>query len=55
MKYFGNCWKDLHQIHMQDVFGPSLVEFEDQGQRSKLPGTKRHFWPFWQPACLCLV
>jgi len=24
MKYFGNRWTDLRQIHMEDVFGPSL-------------------------------
>jgi len=24
MKYLWNCWTDLHQIHSEDVFGPSL-------------------------------
>ena len=24
MKYLGNRWTDLHQIHKEDVFGPSL-------------------------------
>ena len=31
---------DLRQIHTEDVFGPSLDEFECQGQRSRSPGTK---------------
>jgi len=24
MKYLGNRWTDLRQIHTEDVFGPSL-------------------------------
>ena len=39
MKYLGNRWTDLRQIHMEDVFGPSLGKFEGQGHQ----GQKRHF------------
>jgi len=39
MKYLGNRWTDLRQIHMEDVFGPSLGRV----WRSRSPGTKRHF------------
>jgi len=44
MRYLGNLWMDLRQIHTEDVslFRRS-VEFEGQGQRSRSPGTKRHF------------
>jgi len=36
---------------------PCSDEFEDQGQRSRSPRTRRHFFrPFWRSACgLCLV
>ena len=30
---------DLRRVHLKYVFGPSLREFECQGQRSRLPGT----------------
>ena len=59
MKYLGNRWTDLHQIHTEDVFGSSLGEFEVQGQRSKVKvtGDKNGiFRPFRRPACgLCLA
>jgi len=52
MKCPRNCWTDLHQIHREDVFGFSLRRV----WRSRSPWTKRHFWPFWRPACgLCFV
>jgi len=50
MKCLRNCWTDLRQIHMEDVFGPSL----GQVLRSKFKVTrdeKWHFWPFRWPAC----
>ena len=35
---------------------PHSDVFEGQGQRSRSPGQKQHFQPFWWPACgLCLV
>jgi len=39
MKYLGNRWMDLHQIHREDMFGPCLGEFEGQGHQ----GQKWHF------------
>jgi len=58
--YLGNNrWRDLRQIHREDVFGPSLgwiwVWSKVKGQRLRSPRTK-HFRPFRQHACgLCLV
>jgi len=38
---------DLCQIHMDDVFGPSLGRV--WRSRSRLSGTKKmFFWPFWR-------
>jgi len=34
---------DLRQIYMEDVFGPSLGEFEGKGQGSRSPGTETAF------------
>jgi len=43
MKYLWNCWMDLSQIHMEDVFGPSVRWV----WRSRSPGTKNGFFgPF---------
>jgi len=54
-KYIGNRWTDLHQIHAEDVFGPSVGRV----WRSKVKVTrdkKRHFSVLWWHACsLCLV
>jgi len=37
---------DLRQIHMEDVFGPSLGQI----WRSRSPRTQKGiFWPFWRP------
>jgi len=36
MKYFGNRWIDLHQIHTEDMFGPSL----ERVWRSKIKVTR---------------
>jgi len=50
MKYLGNRWTDLRQIHTEDVFGPSLgqvwtlkVKVKGQRSRSDNQGQKRHF------------
>jgi len=47
MKYLGNRWTDLRQIHTDDVFSPSVGQVwrsrKVKGERSKSPGTKRHF------------
>jgi len=56
MKYLWNRWTDLRQIHMKDVFGPSLGG--PWGSRSKVKVTrdKTEFWSFRRSACgLCLV
>jgi len=57
VKYLGNRWTDLRQIHTEDVFDPSLGRVWRSGQRSKLTGTKNSiFRPFRRPVCcLCLV
>jgi len=38
IKYLGNGWTDLHEIHREDVFDYHSDEFECQGQKS--PGIK---------------
>jgi len=50
-----NRWVDLRQIHMENMFGPSL--WQVRGQRSRSPRTKNGlFCPFRWPACsLCSV
>jgi len=40
LKYLGNGCTDLRHIHWGDMFGPSVGEFEGQGQRSRSPWTK---------------
>ena len=52
--FFGavSLWTDLHQIHTEDVFGPSFGRL----WRSRSLGEKPGFWLFRRPACgLCLV
>jgi len=59
MKYLGNHWTDLHQIHKEVVFGSSLrpvwrssSKVKDQGYQ----GQKGICRPFRRSACgLCLV
>jgi len=56
MKYLGNRWTDLRQIHTEDVFRPSLgrlkVSVKGQGHQWQ----NGIFRPFWRPACgLCFV
>ena len=59
MKYLGNRWTDLHQIHKDVVFGSSLrsvwrssSKVKDQGYQ----GQKGICRPFRRSACgLCLV
>jgi len=57
MKYLGNRWRDVRQIHREDVFGPSLGRvWRSRSQVKVTSGKKRHFRPFRRPACcLCLV
>jgi len=46
MKYLGNCWTDLRQIHKEDVFGPSLRRVWMSTSKIKSQshqGQKRHF------------
>ena len=56
MKYLGNCWADLHQIHTEDVFEPSLRRV--WRSRSKVKGQGHQgpktdiFWPFGGGLCL---
>jgi len=48
MKYLWYRWTDLHQIHTEDMFGPSFGRV----WRSRSQGTKNGtFWPFQRPAC----
>jgi len=42
IKYLWNCCADLHQIHMEDVFGPSL----ERVWMSRSPGTKRAVYSY---------
>jgi len=60
MKYRGNRWKDLRQIHKEYVFGLSLGRVWRSSSKVKgqgHQGQKRHFFrPFRRPVCsLCLV
>jgi len=53
LKYLGNGWTDLRQIHRKTCLVPRLDNFECQGQRSRSPGTKKrkkllsHAVPDW--------
>jgi len=40
MKYLGNRWTDLRQIHTEDVLVPRLDKFEGQCERSKVKVTR---------------
>jgi len=40
VKYLGNCWTDLRQIHREDMFGPSLGRVWRSWQRSRSLGTE---------------
>ena len=41
MKYLGNCWMDLRQIHTEDVFRPSLKRvWMSRSIGTRSPGTK---------------
>jgi len=51
IKYFGNRWMDLRQIHREDVLVSRLDEIECQGQRSKMKVTTDKFPPHWK----CIV
>jgi len=52
MKYLGNCWVDLRQIHMEVVFGPSLGRV----WRSKFKVTRDKKTSFFGPfGCLHAV
>jgi len=42
IKYLWNRWTDLHQIHMEDVFGPSLRRV--WMSRSKVIRKKHALW-----------
>ena len=50
MKYFGNRWMDLRQIHMEHVFwslAQTSLKAEVKNQRSRSPATKTAFFgPF---------
>ena len=48
IKYLWNCCADLHQIHMEDVFGPSLERVwvsRSKVKDQRHQGQKRHFGP----------
>jgi len=54
MKYLGNRWTDVRQIHTEDVFGASLgrvwrsrSKIKSQGHRRQ----KQHFRSFRRPVC----
>jgi len=52
VKYLGNCWTDLHQIHTADMFGPSLRGVWRSRSKVKVTRDKNViFRPFWQPVC----
>jgi len=57
VKYPRNRWTDLHQIHMEDVFGPSLGRVWRSWSKVEVTSDKNCiFKPFWRPTCgLCLV
>jgi len=42
MKCLGNCRMDLHQIHMEDVFGPSLGRVGMSRSKVKVTRDKKH-------------
>jgi len=51
--YFGNRWTDLHQIHVEDVFG-SLLGWVWRS-KVKVTGTKKqHFLPFGSLRAVCV-
>jgi len=52
MKYLGNLWTDLHQIHMEDVFGPSLGRV--WMWRSKVKVTQVKKWHFLALLLACV-
>jgi len=43
VKYLGNRWTDLRQIHNKDVPGPSLGRVWMSRSKVKVPRKKRHF------------
>ena len=49
MKYLGNCWTDLCQIHMEDMFGASLGRV--WMSRSKVKVNRDKVSPHWK----CIV
>jgi len=56
IKYLGNRWTELRQIHREDVFGPSLGRVWMSRSKVNVIREKRHFWPFRRPVRgLCLV
>ena len=57
MKYLRNRWTDLHQIHTEDVFGPSLGRGWRSQSKIKVTRDKSViFQPFRRLACgFCLV
>jgi len=46
-KYLGNCWTDLRQIHLEEVFGPSIGRVWRSGSKVKVSRDKNGiFRPF---------
>ena len=52
MKYLGNCWTDLCQIHREDVFGPSLGRVWMSRSEVKVTSDKK--WHFWALSAACM-
>ena len=52
MKYLGNHWMDLRQIHMVDVFGPSLRR--DWRSRSMVNVIRDKKWHFSALLMVCM-
>jgi len=42
MKYLGNCWTDLREIHREDVFGPLLGRVWMSRSKIKVIRNKKH-------------
>jgi len=52
MKYLGNQWTDLRQIHTADMFGPLLGGVWRSRSKVKVTRDKNViFRPFWRPVC----
>ena len=54
MKYLGNRWTDLRQIHRKDVFGPSLGGIRMSGSTVKGQDHQEQKWHFSALSAACV-